>query len=132
MFVDQIALFVVIGVLVWSGSSLHLGKSLEQVMDVIWSSVDEVIEVSDVNFNIFTNIINQLMMSLLLLAVFNEKQNSRKSLVCVLDLELELSDLNNDLRSLVVVHVVSGGVNLKLLLQVLAEVLSLFIKVEEL
>jgi hypothetical protein len=101
-------------------------------MDVIWSSVDEVIEVSDVNFNIFTNIINQLMMSLLLLAVFNEKQNSRKSLVCVLDLELELSDLNNDLRSLVVVHVVSGGVNLKLLLQVLAEVLSLFIKVEEL
>ena len=101
-------------------------------MDVIWSSVDEVIEVSDVNFNIFTNIINQLMMPLLLLAILNEKKNSCQSLVRILDLELEFSNFNNDLRSFVVVHVVSGGVDLKLLLQVLAEALTLFIEVKEL
>jgi hypothetical protein len=71
-----------------------------------------------------------LMMSLLLFAVFNKQINSLKSLICILDLSLEFSNLNNNGWSFVVIHVVSWGVNLKLLLQVLAEVFPLFIKVE--
>ena len=99
-------------------------------MDIIWCAVDKVIEVSNVNLNIFTNIVDQLMMSLLLFAVFNEQIDSLKSLICILDLSLEFSNLNNYGWSFVVIHVVSWGVNLKLLLQVLTEVLPLFIKVE--
>ena len=76
-------------------------------MDIIWCAVDKVIEVSDVNLNIFTNIVDQLMMSFLLFAVFNEQINSLKSLICILDLSLEFSNLNNDGWSFVVIHVVS-------------------------
>ena len=76
-------------------------------MDIIWCAVDKVIEVSNVNLNIFTNIVDQLMMSLLLFAVFNEQINSLKSLICILDLGLEFSNLNNDGWSFVIIHVVS-------------------------
>ena len=76
-------------------------------MDIIWCAVDKVIEVSNVNLNIFTNIVDQLMMSLLLFAVFNEQINCLKSLICILDLSLEFSNLNNYGWSFVVIHVVS-------------------------